>query len=194
MAVDKETGEVASELVVASDDTMLRHFGIEGEGNRVWRTVTPAALPLRAARRRIDPDRLSREIEAARKAASAPAMEAKTAHERLEEEGRAIAALAQALRHAGASSRTEMIRVQREPFEGKGERAEAFAGGTRFAKERLWHAEITFAEPFAGPLVIGNGRYLGLDTMAPAEISGATPWSSRCRRRQKSRRPIVRRS
>ena len=44
-----------------------------------------------------------------------------------------------------------------------------FADGTRFAKERLWHVEIAFAEPQRGPLVIGDGRYLGLGLMAPLQ-------------------------
>jgi hypothetical protein len=46
----------------------------------------------------------------------------------------------QALRHAGIVAPAQTIRVQREPFESRGQRAETFASGTRFAKERLWHA------------------------------------------------------
>jgi CRISPR-associated protein Csb2 len=57
--------------------------------------------------------------------------------------------------------------VQRAPFEAKGTRAEVFAPGTRFAKERLWHVEMTFAEAMHGPLILGDGRYLGLGLMAP---------------------------
>jgi CRISPR-associated protein Csb2 len=71
------------------------------------------------------------------------------------------------LRHGGVLARVEAVRVQREPFERNGARAEAFVKGTRFAKERLWHTEITFADPVAGPLLIGDGRYLGLGVMAP---------------------------
>jgi CRISPR-associated protein Csb2 len=63
--------------------------------------------------------------------------------------------------------KVEAIRAQREPFERKGERAEVFAVATRFRKEQLWHIEITFAELVHGPLVIGDGRYLGLGLMAP---------------------------
>jgi CRISPR-associated protein Csb2 len=48
-------------------------------------------------------------------------------------------------------------------------RAEAFAPGTRFPKERLWHVEIAFAERLRGPLVLGDGRYLGLGLMAPVK-------------------------
>ena len=61
------------------------------------------------------------------------------------------------------------IRVQREPFEANGHRVEAFAVGTRFPKERLWHIEITFRDAVTGPLVIGDGRFLGLGVMAPTQ-------------------------
>ena len=77
-----------------------------------------------------------------------------------------FAAVADALRHADIPVRASSIRVQREPFDDKGARAEAFAYGTRFAKERLWHVEITLPKPLRGPLVIGDGRYLGLGVMA----------------------------
>lgn len=153
--VDPETGEVrddTAELVAASDDKMLAHYGIEASA-RLWRTVTPAALPEHAARRRIDPRR-ARE-------------EAKSGAERVREHAAAEWAVRQALRHAGINASVQAVRVQREPFEGKGLRAEAFAKGTRFAKERLWHAEVGFSRPITGPLVIGDGRYLGLGLMAP---------------------------
>jgi CRISPR-associated protein Csb2 len=73
------------------------------------------------------------------------------------------------LRHAGVRTRADAIRVQREPFEANGQRVEAFAPGTRFAKERLWHVEVTFGAPIRGPLVIGDGRFVGLGVMAPAQ-------------------------
>ena len=73
----------------------------------------------------------------------------------------------QALRHARIRSAVEDIQVQREPFDAHGERVEAFAPGTRFSKHQLWHVKITFSEAIAGPLVIGNGRFLGLGILAP---------------------------
>ncbi|HLI13803.1 MAG TPA: type I-U CRISPR-associated protein Csb2 [Alphaproteobacteria bacterium] len=150
---DKETGEII-ELVPAADRTMLKHYGVEDTASaRLWRTVTPAALPERAARRRIDPRRMREE--------------AKGGTERARENAAAAAAVRQALRHVGTDARAQAIRVQREPFEGKGRRAEAFAKGTRFAKERLWHVEVDFAQVIRGPLLIGDGRYLGLGLMAP---------------------------
>lgn len=152
--VDAETGEIKAVLIRAGANEFLCHYGVSAEGgHRVWRTVTPAALPERARRRRIDPrQRLP---------------EAKAGEERSKEILQAAVAVRQALRHAGVRSAVETIRLQREPFEGKGARAEAFARGTRFDERRLWHVEIVFAEPLAGSLVIGDGRFFGLGVMAP---------------------------
>ena len=80
---------------------------------------------------------------------------------------RRAAAVWQALRHAGVRLRPEVIRVQREPFESNGERAEPFAEDTRFSKHRLWHVEVKFRDGVEGPLVIGDGRFLGLGIMVP---------------------------
>ena len=151
---DAETGEIQAVLTRTEDNALLRQYGLEEDrGHPAWRTVTPAALPEDARRRRIDPAR-KRE-------------EAKAGDERAREQARAAVAVSQALRHAGVGANVEAIHVQREPFEGNGARAEPFAVGTRFAKERLWHVEIRFVEPVTGPLVIGDGRFLGLGLMAP---------------------------
>ncbi|MBV6488948.1 MAG: hypothetical protein GHHEDOFH_02925 [Pseudorhodoplanes sp.] len=171
--LDYETGEISDHaapvLVAADDESMLRHYGVDdgSAGHRVWRTVTPAALPEQAARRRIDPRKVREELVAARDNPATEFKEAKPGRERLLEEGRAASAVIQVLRHVGVTARPDSIRVQREPFEGKGARAEAFAPRTRFAKERLWHVEIAFVEPTRVPLAIGDGRYLGLGLMAP---------------------------
>lgn len=139
-------------LVVRSDDEgMLGHY--EGPSRR-WRTVTPVALPETSRRRRIEP---TLRLE-----------EAKGAQERIAEEDRAVAAVHIALRQAAVRGIAQEVRVQREPFDGRGARAEAFAEGTRFEKERLWHVEITFDRLIGGPLVIGDGRFLGLGVMAPS--------------------------
>jgi CRISPR-associated protein Csb2 len=155
LGMNPETGEITDErrpiLAPADDDGMLRHYGIApSRPARVWRSVTPVALPQFAARRRIGPGNAGQ----------------KGADDRSEEENRAVCAVTQALRHAGVAAHVSTIRVQREPFAARGERAEAFAAGTRFAKERLWHVEITFMEPVPGPLILGDGRYLGLGLMA----------------------------
>ena len=111
--------------------------------------MTPAALPEDAQRRRIDPGRKRDEAKAGR--------------ERAREHTRAAAAVCQALRHAGVRANVDAIRVQREPFDANGARVEAFAGGTRFAKERLWHVEVAFDGPVSGPRIssrsAGEGAY-----------------------------------
>jgi CRISPR-associated protein Csb2 len=154
---DPETGEVPPDgatLATAEDRSMLAHYGVEDTAPaRIWRTVTPVVLPERAARRRIDPRRRREE--------------AKGGAERLREQAAAECAVEQALRHAGVTASTQSVGVQREPFDAKEQRAEAFGPGTRFAKERLWHVEIVFAEPQSGPLLIGDGRFLGLGLMRP---------------------------
>ena len=145
-------GVITSELQRADgDDAMAERYERAG---RQWQSVTPLALGA-ARRRRIDP--------------AHPAEDAKGAAERAREEARAVHAVRQALRHAGVRASPAAVRVQREPFDGRGERAEAFAADTRFPKEALWHAALTFAAPLAGPLVLGDGRYLGLGLMRPAD-------------------------
>jgi CRISPR-associated protein Csb2 len=168
LPIVSDQGEILYELATATDRGMLVHYGIEDAAPaRLWRSVTPAALPERAARRRIDPLRLRRELALARGAAVAQIKETKSGGERLAEESRAAAAAMQAQRHANIAVTPAAIRVQREPFQGQGARVEDFAPRTRFDKERLWHIEIAFTEPLCGPLVIGDGRYLGLGLMAP---------------------------
>jgi CRISPR-associated protein Csb2 len=139
---DPVIGEVTGELVPATDRGMLAHYGIERSAPAVlWRTVTPAALPVARG-----PDRSVAEAAA-------------------------VAAVVRALRQADVAGRPVSIRVQREPFERRGERAERFATADRFPAARLWHVEIAFAEPIDGPLVIGDGRFLGLGLMAPVRPS-----------------------
>ncbi len=147
--VDPETGEVEVVVTPTADDRMSMHFT---GGGLIWRTITPAALPQSAGRRRIDPKQRQDQ--------------AKSADERLSEERRAISAVHTALRHARVDERAVEIRVQREPFHTKGTRAESFAT-SRFAKERLWHVHIEFARAVRGPLAIGDGRFLGLGLLAP---------------------------
>ena len=144
-------GVFVSELQRADDDSMATRYEDAG---RHWRSVTPLALTA-ARRRRIDPAR--------------PSEEAKDGDERAREEARAVHAARQDLRHVGFRNSPAAVRVQREPFDGRGERAEAFAADTRFAKESLWHVAVTFAEPVTGPLLLGDGRYLGLGLMCPAD-------------------------
>jgi CRISPR-associated protein Csb2 len=153
---DLETGEIMAVLTRTDDDGFLGHYGLEDSvHHRVWRTVTPAALPHIARRRRINPARKEGDIKAG--------------SERVDEQARAGAAVLRALRHAGVRARAESIRLQREPFDAAGARVEPFAEGTRFEKERLWHVEVAFNTPVGGPLLIGDGRFLGLGLMAPSK-------------------------
>lgn len=154
---DRVTGELAGwSLAPAEDRRMLGHYGIppERKPSRIWRTVTAAVLPEHAGRWPI---------------ASGPMRETPRARERAGQEARAVAAVLRALHHARIRAAVEHVRVQREPFAANGDRAEAFAAGTRFHKGRLWHVEIAFREPLSGLLIIGDGRYLGLGLMAPAD-------------------------
>ncbi len=142
-------------LTASADTSMLRHYGLGDQSYMRWRTITPAALPDVARRRRIEPSRRL--------------AEAKAGEERAAEQQRAARAVIQALRHAEIPVGVDTVRVQREPFEANGERVESFAPGTRFQKERLWHVELVFTESFSGILMIGDGRYYGLGIMAPME-------------------------
>lgn len=144
-----DDGVVCKELQKAADVRMMDRF--EHRGRR-WRSVTPAALSA-ARRRRTDPAGLPDG--------------AKGGCERAGEEARAAAVLRQALRHAGIRAPVAGMRVQRDPFDRSGERADSFAAGTRFPKEALWHVMLEFAEPAAGPLLLGDGRYLGLGLLRP---------------------------
>ena len=150
LGIDPETGEIPDDclpmLIAADDWRMPGHYGVGPNGKqafRLWRTITPVALATRRG----------------------GGWQKGTA--RADNEKDAMRAVIKALRHAHTPARAETIRVQREPFGAKGARAEAFAPGTRFAPPKLWHVEITFLAPLHGPLIIGDGRYLGLGLMAP---------------------------
>ena len=156
--VDSETGEVRAVCTPVDDSGFLRHYGLDGDArHHVWRTVTPIAVPEATPRRRTDRGRQDQEP--------------KTGRERAQEQARVASAVCQALRHARVRASVRTVRVQREPFESNGARVEAFAGKTRFAKERLWHVELRLQAPVRGPLVIGDGRFLGLGVMAPLTMT-----------------------
>jgi CRISPR-associated protein Csb2 len=142
--VDRETGEVRSEacLVPTLETAMLRHYGID-TGARRWRSVTPMALP-----------------------GPAPGP-ARNGSARLSGDSVRAGAVLRALRHAGITTEAGVVVMQREPFHPRGELAASFAAGTRFATAMLRHVELCFPEPLHGPLVLGNGRWLGLELFAP---------------------------
>lgn len=148
-----DDGVIVDELQRIDHDRMIRNFEHAG---RTWRSVTPLALPA-ARRRRIDP---AHQVD-----------EAKGGMERAREEARAAAAVHHALRHAEVRTPVADVRVQREPFYRDGARAEWFAAGTRFPKETLWHAAVTFTDSVSGPLLLGDGRFIGLGLMRPEETT-----------------------
>jgi len=144
LSVDRDTGEVTSDLptlVHAEDRAMLTRYGISESGARRWRTVTPVALPTMSGHGR-------------------------GGNARVEHERRQAAAIRQALRHSGISPDGVLIRVQSEPFHAAGARAQAFAF-SRFATRSLAHVELIFPRPRMGPMILGDGRFLGLGLFAP---------------------------
>jgi len=158
LSVDPETGEVidaAGPLFVVTDDRkMLSHYGVvanDQRGWQVWRTVTPAALSVRHPRGKMSGGR------------------------RAEHLGAVAHAARQALRHAGFPDGVEVLLVQREPFDTKGSLAAEFAEDSRFQSRQLYHLEVMFSEPVTGPVVVGNGRYLGLGLCAPVQEQGSHP-------------------
>lgn len=76
-------------------------------------------------------------------------------------------AMADALRHENIGAHVVEVRAQKTPFESLGMPADRFAGETRFSEARLWHVEMTLHRAVRGPLVLGDGRYLGLGVFAP---------------------------
>lgn len=83
------------------------------------------------------------------------------------------AAVADALRHEGVGARVVEVRAQKTPFERHGVEAARFATGTRFSEAALWHLDVTLDRALHGPLVLGDGRYLGLGVLAPVrDIDG----------------------
>lgn len=128
-------------LVPASPDTdkMVPHY--LGQARR-WRSITPVAVsPLPKASRESGQQRAVRETEAG-------------------------AAIVRALRQAGFDSRRVVVSVRDAPNQRHGTRARDFAFD-RFTSDRLFHAEVCFPEAVTGPVVLGDGRFLGLGLFEP---------------------------
>lgn len=145
-----DDGVVVKELQIGSEgDTVAKRYTRRAQR---WTSVTPLALPIDYGR---DSQR------------NVPKGELLNGNGRLATESKAISAVHKALRHTGMNVAVNSIRVQKEPFDRHGARAELFAPGTRFSREVLWHVDVVFRETVKGPLVLGNGRYLGLGLMRP---------------------------
>lgn len=147
------------DLVRAQPHRQLEHYGVDSTPSCSWQTVTPIALT-HATRRRIEPNRSKRTAD-----------ENKGAAERRLEQEQATSELRQALRHAGVSGQVIRVHVQREPFSGRGKRVEDFASGDRFNKHSLWHATLAFDRPIGGPLLLGDGRFMGLGLLQPLQAN-----------------------
>lgn len=132
-------------LLRARADRMHEHYGF-GRPCRTWRTVTPIALPLPASERR---------------------KSVRTGDERCRRGDEGVRALGRSLRHAGVDAALVEAEIRQEPFWDGGLAAREFATGTRFDPKSLWHAEFTLSRAVEGPLVLGNGRFLGLGLCAP---------------------------
>jgi CRISPR-associated protein Csb2 len=68
--------------------------------------------------------------------------------------------------HAGIMTPVAEIRLQPDPVFPGAERAERYRVPEYLGRFTRTHAIITFAEPIAGPIVIGAGRYVGLGLLA----------------------------
>jgi len=130
----------AAVLVQTPSKEMAQHYGF-GESAKRWRSVTPVALPQKV-------------------------LSGRTGSDRAYVEAREAAALVQACRHEDIPARPVAIRIQKEPFLQRGELAGAYATAERF-DGRLRHIDVTFNRPVPGPLVLGDGRFLGLGLMSP---------------------------
>jgi len=128
-------------LVPAQSHEMRWYYGWGREFTR-WRSVTPVALPMALGRVR-------------------------TGAERSLSEAQCAGAFVNGLRHAGITAKVAEIRIQREPFHAKGAVADAFES-SRFAG-RLRHVEVVFQSPVRGPVIVGDGRFVGLGVMRPVK-------------------------
>lgn len=137
------------------EQMMLRRY--IGEA-RVWRTVSPIILPGGGSKSRAVAD-------PAERAALDP-------RRRCRQE----ALVCRAIKDAGLDATAVVtLRLRREPFGAHQPRADAGWQLPRNSEGRRWlagkhrlHAEIMFATKRSGPLVLGDGRYLGLGLMQPA--------------------------
>ncbi len=140
--VDPDTGELRDELrlVGAESTTMLGHY------NRRARPALAQRHARRAARR-------SRTARPQRRRPPDARGGGRARHRR-----RAAPCRPRSGRRHGPGPA--------EPFHRAGTRADRFAAG-RFTADRLTHAELVFPAPVEGPLVLGDGRFLGLGLFVP---------------------------
>ncbi len=150
MSLSKETGftfapvsAMPAILVQSQSNQIAWHYGWD-RNFKCWRSVTPVVLPTAPGR-------------------------GPTAAERSLSEAQCAGAFANALRHAGITVPVTQVRIQREPFHRRGAVADTFAS-SRFGG-RLRHVEVIFQSPVCGPLILGDGRFVGLGVMRPVSES-----------------------
>lgn len=116
------------------------------------------------------PARLFRSITALALSRTARPTRGAEASQRRRDENHAVGAVLQALRHAGVRTRPARVEVRRTPLHSRGQPASTFAAGTRFPERAMWHVELRFPTDVAGPLILGDGRFLGLGLMVPVAL------------------------
>lgn len=121
---------------------MLKNYS---QPSRRWRTVTPVAL------------------------SASPVGHHENGGQRARRQGKAVASLRNALRHAGFDPARIAISVRQEAYQRHGLPAARYhyPPDARFHADALYHAELSFAEPVEGPLLIGRGAFLGLGLFEP---------------------------
>jgi len=149
---DPETGEVMHEchLIPPQSDAAGRTIEADmlklySQPSRRWRTVTPVALT------------------------APPVAPHESGGQRTQRQDKAVASLRQALRHAGFNPSHITLSLRQEPYQPHGLPAAHYhhADDPRFHANALYHADLTFAEPVSGPLLIGRGAFLGLGLFEP---------------------------
>ena len=156
------TASYCINMVLTDLDKMAHHYINATPCTKVWRSVTPVILPSgKSGRLGKSLANVTSDNRFAQKASRYAARDDR--------------ALLAAIRHAGVSADLVSASLRREPFTAKGQLAGNFVVDTRFPKDRAYHAKLFFAEPVRGPLVIGDGRFLGLGLFEPQPVEEAEP-------------------
>jgi len=156
-STNQTAGKVVPVLSIetTSVDTTLQRLAYS-RPSACWQTVTPAVVSL--------PSLVDRQ--------SATAEE----NVRAQQEVQFHRAVRVAVRQAGYP-KPSSITVQTEPFGGYALPARSYADGTRFHPSRFIHVALRFPEPVAGPVIIGDGRFLGLGLLESVDVVKADKYA-----------------
>lgn len=145
---------------IESDDERERSMSSRYLGwARIWRSVSPVVLPGHRPPPRTIRDRTA-----------PPGNEESQMRADARRRKDEAVLFEKSLKHAGLE-KVPAFRLRREPFGAQQPRADAAwrLPASRHDPHRVWlagrprlHAEIVFDEPRAGPILIGDGRFLGL--------------------------------